>query len=204
MKFNSSLLRWKDIFKRIAGKGIYPHELSFLLDSPIRKLILSPKKLVDRLHVSNNSKVLEIGSGPGYFSIEVAKRIPDGFLVLFDIQYEMLKKVSMKLERERIKNAIAVQGNAIILPFNIGVFDMVFLVTVLGEVEDPNICLHSINKVLRVGGILSITEMEGDPDALSQDEINQLVVNNGFVFLEKYPSFKGFTVNYKKISQCSG
>ncbi|MCK9279958.1 MAG: class I SAM-dependent methyltransferase [Melioribacteraceae bacterium] len=204
MKFSSSLLRWKDVFKRIAGEGIYPHELSFLLDSPIRKLILSPKKLVDRLHVSNNSKVLEIGSGPGYFSIEVAKRIPDGFLVLFDIQYEMLKKVSMKLERERIKNAIAIQGNAIILPFNIGVFDIVFLVTVLGEVEDPNICLHSIYKVLRVGGILSITEMEGDPDALSQDEINQLVVNNGFVFLEKHPSFKGFTVNYKKISQCSG
>ena len=66
MKYQSVFARWKDIIKRLAGRGIYPHELAFLLDSPIRKLILSPNKLADRLHLSDSSIVLEIGSGPGY------------------------------------------------------------------------------------------------------------------------------------------
>jgi ubiquinone/menaquinone biosynthesis C-methylase UbiE len=158
MKYQSVLTRWKDIFKRLTGRGIYPHELAFLLDSPIRKLILSPNKLAERLHLSASSVVLEIGSGPGYFSCEVCKRIPDGHLILFDIQSEMLKKSLQKLEREKIRNANTVQGNAIFLPFNGCVFDVVFLVTVLGEVTDPKECINSINKVLRVGGILSITE----------------------------------------------
>ena len=86
------------------------------------------------------------------------------------------------------------------LPFNSSVFDVVFLVTVLGEVTDPKECINSINKVLRTGGILSITEMQGDPDVLSENEINQLVRQCGFEYLEKLPSFKGFTINYKKVS----
>ena len=200
MKYQSEFTRWKDIFKRLAGRGIYPHELAFLLDTPIRKLILSPNKLADRLHLSAGSIVLEIGSGPGYFSSEVAKRIPDGHLILFDIQTEMLKKSLQKLKREKIRNANAVRGNAIVLPFNSSVFDVVFLVTVLGEVTDPKECINSINKVLKVGGILSITEMQGDPDVLSECEINQMVKQYGFESLEKFPSFKGFTLNYKKVS----
>ena len=204
MKYQSELERWKDILKRLAGRGIYPHELAFLLDSPIRKLILSPNKLAERLHLSTDSIVLEIGSGPGYFSTEVAKRIPDGNLIFFDIQTEMLKKSLQKLEREKIRNANAVKGNAITLPFNNLVFDLVFLVTVLGEVTDPKKCINSINKVLRVGGILSITEMQGDPDVLSENEINQIVRRCGFEYLEKFTSFKGFTINYKKVSHNRG
>ena len=198
MKF-VELSKWKDIWKRFSGRGIYPFELAFLLDSPIRKLILSPKKLVDRLHLTSHSIVLEIGSGPGYFSIEAAKRIPDGTLILFDIQSAMLKKSVAKLERSKIKNTNAVQGNASVLPFGNQVFDVVFLVTVLGEVDDVKGCIISINKVLKTGGILSITEMLGDPDVLSHDEINNILIQCGFEFLEKYISFKGFTLNYKKV-----
>ena len=200
MKYQSEFARWNDIFKRLAGRGIYPHELAYLLDTPIRKLILSPNKLADRLHLSAGSIVLEIGSGPGYFSSEVAKRISNGHLILFDIQTEMLKKSLQKLEHEKIRNANAVRGNAITLPFNRCVFDVVFLVTVLGEVTDPKECINSINEVLRIGGILSITEMQGDPDVLAENELNKIVRSSGFEHLEKFPSFKGFTINYKKVT----
>lgn len=199
MRLNLLLSRWKDVFQRLAGKGIYPYELAFLLDNPIRKLILSPGKFADRLHLSDRSLVLEIGSGPGYFSCEVSKRIPDGRLIIFDIQSEMLKKSKIKLERKKISNAIPVQGNAIALPFH-AVFDVAFLVTVLGEISDTKKCLNSISKILRTGSILSITEMKGDPDALTHDEIQDLANRCGFEYLETYHSFKGFTINFKKTA----
>ena len=78
----------KGILRRFFGKGIYPSQISFWLDFPLRRLILSPKKLADRLHLKENFQVLEIGPGSGYFSVEVARRIPHGHLELFDLQKE--------------------------------------------------------------------------------------------------------------------
>lgn len=202
MKNIFSVARWRDVLNRLAGQGVYPYELAFLLDLPLRKLILSPQKVADHLHLTSHAHVLEIGPGPGYFSGEVARRIPDGHLTLLDIQYEMLDKNRRKLKRTAITNARWAQGSADALPFTTEVFDIVFLVTVLGEVPEPRDCLQAIQPVLRPGGLLSITEMQGDPDALGQDEVQQLAHQCGFTSLETFSLFKGFMLNFTK-APCS-
>jgi ubiquinone/menaquinone biosynthesis C-methylase UbiE len=199
MKMISAFNRWKDVFKRLAGRGIYPHELALLLDTSLRKFILSPVAFADRIHLSNNLSVLEIGSGPGYFSVEVANRIPGGKLVLFDIQHEMLLRCSGKLLKNNIQNAFLLRGNAGYLPIISESFDVVYLVTVLGEVTNPENCLIEINRILKGGGMLSISEMRGDSDFLSMEDLNKLVASVGFEMFEKHISKKGFTINYKKI-----
>jgi ubiquinone/menaquinone biosynthesis C-methylase UbiE len=60
------------------------------LGSALRRLVLSPEKLADCLHPDEAARVLEIGPGPGYFSVEVARRLSQGRLDLFDLQREML------------------------------------------------------------------------------------------------------------------
>lgn len=198
MKNIFPLARWRDVFNRLAGQGVYPYECAFLLDIPLRKLILSPQKVADHLHLTSDAYVLEIGPGPGYFSGEVARRIPGGQLTLLDIQYEMLDRNRRKLKRSAITNARWAQGSALALPFTTEVFDVVFLVTVLGEVPKPRDCLQVIQPVLRPGGLLSIAEMQGDPDALGQDEVQQLAHQCGFTFLETFSFFKGFMLNFTK------
>lgn len=198
MKNVLSLARWQDVFNRLSGQGVYPHELAFLLDLPLRKLILSPQQVVDQLHLTPQAQVLEIGPGPGYFSGEVARRIPGGQLTLLDIQVEMLHKTRRKLRQAAITNARWVQASAGTLPFTTGVFDVVFLVTVLGEIPKPRACLQAIQPVLRPGGLLSITEMQGDPDALNQAEVQHLAQQCGFTLLETFSLFKGFTLNFTK------
>jgi len=198
MKNIFSIARWRDVLSRLAGQGVYPHELAFLLDLPLRKLILSPRQVAERLHLTSQAHVLEIGPGPGYFSGEVARRIPNGQLILLDIQYEMLGKNRWKLGQTAIKNARWTQASADALPFRPEVFDVVFLVTVLGEVPEPRACLQAIQPVLRPGGLLSITEMQGDPDALSQAQVQQLAHQCGFTPLESFSLFKGFMLNFTK------
>lgn len=195
-----NITKWREVLRRFAGQGVYPYELAFLLESPLRNLILSAHKLADHLHLSATFSVLEIGPGPGFFSAEVARRISSGRLVLFDIQYQMLEKSRAKLERARVNNYHLVQGNAVRLPFSLGAFDVVFLVTVLGEVSQPRECVSDIGRVLRPGGLLSVTEQTGDPDALSQRELLQLAEESGFQFLEQFPFFGGFTLNLRKVS----
>jgi ubiquinone/menaquinone biosynthesis C-methylase UbiE len=202
MKNIFSIARWRDILNRLSGQGVYPYELAFLLDLPLRKLILSPQKVADQLHLTSQAQVLEIGPGPGYFSDEVARRIPNGQLTLLDIQYEMLHKNRRKLRQAAITNARWVQGSADTLPLTTEVFDVVFLVTVLGEVPEPRACLQAIQPVLRPGGLLSITEMQGDPDALGPEKVQQLAHQCGFTLLEAFSHFKGFMLNFTK-APCS-
>jgi len=173
--------------------------LAFLLESPLRHLILSPQKLANTLHLTADARVLEIGPGPGYFSGQVARRIPDGQLVLFDIQPEMLNKSRIKLGRANLKNFDLVEGNAVLLPFGSQVFDVVFLVTVLGEITQPGECLGCISHILHPGGVLSITEMRGDPDALSASDLIRLAEPSGFQFIEQHVFFGGFALNLGKV-----
>jgi ubiquinone/menaquinone biosynthesis C-methylase UbiE len=194
-----NLKKWQEVWRRFSGKGIYPHELAFILDNPLRNLILPAKQLVDRLHLSKNSRVLEIGPGPGFFSSEVIKRIPEGELILIDIQWEMLAKSRAKLRRTGLKNFWLVQGNAQQLPFGMSTFDIVFLVTVMGEVANPEICMASIVKILRQGGVLSLTEQAGDPDALTEDELQLMGEAKGLSYMEVNRFRGGFTLNLMKV-----
>jgi ubiquinone/menaquinone biosynthesis C-methylase UbiE len=198
-----NVTKWREVWRRFSGKGVYPHELAFVLDSPLRNLILPARQLVDRLHLSKSSRVLEVGPGPGYFSPEVARRIPEGELILFDIQREMLAKSRAKLVRTGHMNFRLVQGSAEALPFGASTFDVVFLVTVLGEVLDPEACVASIGEVLRPGGVLSLTEQAGDPDALTETELQRLGEAEGLSFMEVSRFRGGFTLNLMKAQHQS-
>jgi tRNA A58 N-methylase Trm61 len=95
--------RWRDVWSRFIGRGTYPHEFAFLLLIPLRSLLLTPRKLVARLHLTETSRVLELGRGPGFFSVGVARNVPRGHLCLVDLQREMLEKARRRLRRAGVR-----------------------------------------------------------------------------------------------------
>lgn len=195
-----SVRAWRDVLRRFAGRGTYPHQLSFLLSNPLRRLVDPPERLADRLELSADFRVLEIGPGPGFYSVEVARRIPRGHLELYDIQPEMLAKARRKLERAGLENFGCTVGDAANLPFDAGTFDVAFLVAVLGEVTDRRACVRSVHRVLRDGGLLSVTEMPGDPDRLSVEQVRRAAEGAGFRWIETIPGFRGYTATFRRAS----
>ncbi len=187
------------IFNRFFMKGIFPHQLSLWLDFPVRRFILSPRKLADRLHLKESFRVLEIGPGPGYFSVEVAMRLSDGCLELLDIQREMLKKVRRKVVKKGLTNVNYISGDAQKLPFRNEIFDVVFLIAVLGEIPDKEKCLNSIYHILKPSGMLSITEQPGDPDFIPIEMMLPLIEKHGFKHVESYGKNKNYTLNFIKM-----
>ena len=194
-----SFREWGNVVKRFFGKGVCPYQLSFILDSALRRLILSPERLADRLHLEEDSHVLEVGPGPGYFSVEVARRISQGHLVLFDVQGAMLEKARQKVATAGLRNVGFIQGDATTLPFRGRSFDVAFLVAVLGEVSDPSACLRALHQALRPLGLLSVTEQPGDPDALPLSVVCSLAEQQGFAFVEQYGGGRNFTVNFRRV-----
>jgi len=180
-------------------KGTYPSFLAFWLKLPLRRLILSPGKLAARLNLEKTFRVLEIGPGPGYFSIEVAKHLTEGHLELLDIQKDMLEKARKRIAASGLDNVGFICGDASELPFKENSFDVVFLVAVLGEVSAPEACIKSIYRVLKPGGLLSITEQPGDPDFVPSHTVRSLVEKQGFKFVKFYGKNKNYTVNFRKF-----
>ena len=184
--------------KSFSGKGVFPYQYAFTLLLPIRNIFLSPKKLIERLHLTDNNFVLEVGSGPGYFSTKIAEEIPYGKLVLADIQSEMLDIAKKRLDKRNISNAeyYLCGGHAIDLQSNY--FDRIFLISVLGEVTNKDIYLSEFYRMLKQNGILSISELAGDPDKMSINEIKILAEKYNFNCSELFGTERNYTINFKK------
>jgi ubiquinone/menaquinone biosynthesis C-methylase UbiE len=199
-----SVARWRDVWRRFSGSGAYPHELAFLLLVPLRRYVMSPAQLLERLQLTPTFRVLEIGSGPGYFSVAVARAVPRGSLQLLDLQREMLEKARARLRRAGVTNVGFTQASAALLPFRAQTFDAVFLVAVLGEVPDPRACMQSVARVLRPGGLAAIAELPGDADVLAASQLLDFAAGTGLSIEQSGRAGRASFTSFRKASPPAG
>ena len=188
----------KNVLNRFVSKGVFPHQWAFTLLCPLRSIFLSPKRLIRRLEIKEDSQVLEVGPGPGYFSVPIARMLTRGTLTLADIQPEMLDYAKKRLTRAKLSNVAYHPCNGCRFDLSDGGFDVIFLVTVFGEVENKNDYLHEFHRLLKPNGILSFSELWGDPDKMSTNDIRILVEQTGFVFDRQYGYEWNYTINFRK------
>jgi len=188
-------------WQRLKGAGMYPVEYATWLVNPLRYLIMPPGRIVGRLQLLPTDRVLEIGCGPGFFSPAVARRLSAGHLTLLDAQVPMLKMAAQRLERHGVRNFACVLGLADSLPFTNLTFDVVFMITVLGEVPDRATAIKEAARVLRPGGRFSSTEAAGDPDCVNRTELDELTALAGLAKAEFYSGLLVETFNYNKPAE---
>ena len=159
--------------------------------------MLAPEVFASRLPLRPDSLVLEIGQGSGYYSAEVAKRVPQGRLEVFDVQREMLERCRAKCESQNLRNVGYVMGDGAALPFGAGHFDVVYMVTVFGEIVDTRSCLQDVKRVLKPAGTMSIGEHLPDPDFTSFGALRRLTEKAGFVEDRRFASLVAYTANFR-------
>lgn len=194
------LMRWAGNLKNGLARGVFPHEMSFFLELPWRNLLLSPQKLSARLALKNTNRVLEVGAGSGFYSVAVARALSAGHLELLDLQPEMLEKARRKLEAAGVFNVGYTLADAGILPFTTDSFDVIFLVTVFGEIAEPKSFLREARRVLKPGGILSISEHLPDPDFSPFAKVKSLVEKEGFEFFARDGAKWSYTASFRKVN----
>ncbi len=77
-------------------------------------------------------------------------------------------------------------------------FDRIFLVTVLGEVENREQYLHDFYRMLKPDELLSVSEQAGDPDKLTIEETKTLAEESRFIYNELYGNKRNYTINFRK------
>ena len=185
-------------WQRLTGPGMYPVEYARWLLSPLRYLIMPPGRIVRRLQLLPTDHVLEVGCGPGFFSPTIARNLSAGHLTLFDAQGPMLTMAAQRLARAGLANFTTVLGLADKLPFPDAVFDVVFMITVLGEVPDRGAAVKEAARVLRLGARFSATEAAGDPDRVKHTELDELAGRAGLTKAQRWSGLLVETFNYSK------
>lgn len=189
----------RGVVARTFGRGYFPHQLAWLIDNPVRRFLITPEQFADRLSLGTASRVLEIGPGSGYFSVELARRVPDGRLELLDLQSEMLAKARRKLEAAGFRDTgFAAADAGVEIPYAASHFDVVAMVAVLGEVPNRDGCLREVIRVLRPGGALVVHEHIPDPDRIALPELRTLAERAGFRFTRHIGPAWNFTAIFER------
>jgi ubiquinone/menaquinone biosynthesis C-methylase UbiE len=167
----------------MARGKVFPASKAHSLVNPLRRLVQSAPRTVAAMRLPPEAVVLEVGSGPGYFSPFLADAVPSGALVAVDLQAEMLHWARQRLEGRPDR---LVQADAMHLPFRSGHFDAVFVATMLGEVPDMATCLAEIRRVLAPSGIVSFCETRRDSDFISPEVLTRLVEPHSLRFVDRH------------------
>jgi ubiquinone/menaquinone biosynthesis C-methylase UbiE len=176
-----------------------PASLSWLVDNPLRRRYMRP--VLDRIGIRPGEWVLELGPGPGAFTVDAAQRVgSEGRLIAVDIQPEMITQVEQRVREAGLTQVEAHIASAHALPLDDGSVDRAFLITVLPEIPNPPRALAELHRVLRPDGVLSITEEFYDPDYLFLPETIRLVEGAGFRFEERFGNVLVYTVNFRAIA----
>lgn len=179
-----------------------PTYIGPFLDSNLRRRVQPPDKLIERSGIKKGMKVLELGCGSGAFTTYVTKTVGNkGIVYAVDIQSGMLKQLETKMARPENKDIINIelkQATAYTLPFDDGSLDLVYMVTVLPEIPDRQRALREVKRVLKEGGILSITEFLPDPDYPLRSTTIKLCQRAGFILDSNLGNIWNYTVRLKK------
>lgn len=155
--------------------------------------------VLDRIGLKPGQRVLEIGPGPGRLLLPAAGRVaPGGEVVGIDIQPGMIDRLTRRMQAAHITNLTAVLGDATQPIVPAASFDVVFLVTTLGEIPDRAGVLRQCHRALKSGGILSISEMLPDPHYQSRSAVKRLAEAAGFRLQSVQGGMWLFTANFTK------
>jgi len=128
---------------------------SALIDET-RRRVHPAEEILDRAKVTRDEVCLDIGAGVGYLTVPLALRCKAA--VALDSQDEMLRTLTGSLSEYTSSIVHPVIGEAGRLPFASRIFDHVFLVNVFHEVEDREMLAEEVERVLSVGGRLTLVD----------------------------------------------
>jgi ubiquinone/menaquinone biosynthesis C-methylase UbiE len=139
-----------------------PYSQRFWVQAP--HPLITRDRLREVIEPAPGERVLEIGPGTGYYTLDLADWVgAEGGVEVFDLQQEMLDHTIRRARERGLWNVNATKGDAQSLPYEDDSFDAAVLITVLGEIPDQDAALREVTRVLRPGGRLVVGELFGDP-----------------------------------------
>ena len=113
------------------------------------------------LHLKHTSSVADIGAGTGYFSVRIAKRIPEGKIFAADVEPDMVRYLGERVQREHLANVVPVQASAD-APNLPEAVDVVLIVNTYHHIGNRTQYFAKLKSSLRAAGRVAIVDFKAD------------------------------------------
>jgi ubiquinone/menaquinone biosynthesis C-methylase UbiE len=137
-------------------------------------LFRDPNTVLNAAGLEPAQKVLEVGCGPGFFTIPAARIVGDaGSVLALDVNPLAVEHVRQKVETECVSNAKIMLANAAQTDLPDQSFDLAFLFGLARPIGDMGKMWSELHRLLKPGGTLSIEGRLRPPNELFQPVTRQ-------------------------------
>jgi predicted methyltransferase len=119
------------------------------------------EQVMDFLQIGPGMTVADVGAGDGYFTVRLARRVgPAGRVIATDVVPEHLERLRARLTREGLSNVDLVLSGPDDPALPAGAVDVVLLVRMYHEIEQPYAFMWRLRDALKPGGAVAISERD--------------------------------------------
>ena len=172
--------------------SLFVEKMKSKLESPNRIRELKPNETLERLGFRDGMTLCDIGAGTGLFSIPASK-ISKNNIYALDISKDMIDYLNVKKEELSLEALKPIKVNGDELPIESNSINLVLMVTVLHEVNNIELTLKEIKRIMKNDGKAYIVEFNkketsfGPPlnIRIDSDELIDLCKKNNFSNIEE-------------------
>ncbi|SFQ73324.1 methyltransferase, FkbM family [Hymenobacter arizonensis] len=153
------------------------HEGSSWLERSGRRQEEGTDVLINALKLKPTDVVADIGAGTGFFSFQLAKKVPQGQVLAVDIQPEMIASLKANRRKFNIMNVRPVLGNTTSPALPADSLDLILIVDAYHEFDHPREMGRAIRRALRPGtGRLALVEYRAEDPNVPIKRIHKMTV----------------------------
>ena len=177
---------------------VCPVERADSLDNRIRRWLQNPQKILGG-YIEEGMTVLDVGCGPGFFSIEMAQMVgKSGRVIAADLQDGMLERLRDKIHRTELEERITLHKCP---EGRIGISDNVDFALafyMVHEVPNQQEFFDEVRSILKPGGLVLIVEPPFHVSKRAFEETISKARNAGLTSVERPRVFLSKAVIVKK------
>jgi ubiquinone/menaquinone biosynthesis C-methylase UbiE len=172
--------------------------ITFILDNPLRRFTMNPVNVLTRMGLQRGLSVLEVGCGPGYFSIAAARLAEEGNLYPLDISPHMVERVKKKAQKHNLEHVKTINAPASATGLEDESIDLILCIDVLPDVRDTDSTFREMYRVLKLDGVLSVFEPHAgfEPGVWKPDKSIKELTGTGLFSLHER---NGNILKFKKV-----